>query len=375
MIVGQKPCAAPAGWSRAPSPSRATNRGGRDSERARQRRRQSADFFEASVRPVLAANCYDCHADGQMGGLRLDSREALLKGGRSGPALVPGDPDKSLLIQAVRHTSEKLKMPKGGRLKPGEIEALAEWVRAGRDLAHLRAATTRCRGTVGKPTDRVESRPTSSRPSSGRSGRFSRSSKAPVPAVSHATWPKTDIDRFVLARLEQEGLEAGSRRRQADADPARDARSHRAAADAGRDRRVRERRGAGRVCQGGGSPARVAALRRSVGPHLARRRALRRGRLPVARSQGPRPEPVSERLPVSRLGDQGVQRRHAVRPVRAGAARRRPAGRRSAARAHAAGAGLPRPRARGTTTTARSKSRAPTSATIASTSSPAASSG
>ena len=61
--------------------------------------------------------------------LRLDSREGLLKG-RSGPALVPGDPDKSLLIQAVRQTSEKLKMPKGGRLKPDEIDALAEWVRA-----------------------------------------------------------------------------------------------------------------------------------------------------------------------------------------------------------------------------------------------------
>ena len=92
---------------------------------------QSADFFEAKVRPVLAANCYDCHADGQMGGLRLDSREALLKGGRSGPAVVPGDPDKSLLIQAIRQTSETLKMPKGGRLPPDEIAALTDWVRAG----------------------------------------------------------------------------------------------------------------------------------------------------------------------------------------------------------------------------------------------------
>src|SRR5438067_8651236 len=88
---------------------------------------QSADVFEAKVRPILAANCYDCHTDEQMGGLRLDSRDAVLKGGKSGPAIVPGDPDKSLLIQAVRQTSEKLKMPKGGRLKPDEIDALAEW--------------------------------------------------------------------------------------------------------------------------------------------------------------------------------------------------------------------------------------------------------
>src|SRR5262245_28148000 len=69
----------------------------------------SAEFFEAKVRPVLVANCYDCHVDQQYGGLRMDSREALLKGGASGPAIVPGDPDKSLLIQAVRQTSDKLK--------------------------------------------------------------------------------------------------------------------------------------------------------------------------------------------------------------------------------------------------------------------------
>src|SRR5215831_3903146 len=91
----------------------------------------SSEFFEAKIRPVLAINCYDCHTDEHMGGLRLDSREAVLKGGRSGPAIVPGDPDKSLLIQAVRQTSEKLKMPKGGRLRPDEIDTLVEWVKAG----------------------------------------------------------------------------------------------------------------------------------------------------------------------------------------------------------------------------------------------------
>src|SRR3954468_984503 len=89
------------------------------------------DFFESKVRPLLAANCYDCHADERMGGLRVDSREALLKGGKSGPAIVPGDPDKSLLIEAVRQTRATLKMPKGGRLTAAEIDALAEWVKAG----------------------------------------------------------------------------------------------------------------------------------------------------------------------------------------------------------------------------------------------------
>src|ERR1700736_1721127 len=92
---------------------------------------QSAEFFETAVRPILVASCYDCHTEEQLGGLRLDSREAMLKGGKSGPAIVPGDPDRSLLIQAVRQTSDKLKMPKGGRLEPREVEALVEWVRAG----------------------------------------------------------------------------------------------------------------------------------------------------------------------------------------------------------------------------------------------------
>src|SRR3954466_10238608 len=91
---------------------------------------RSPEYFETRVRPVLAANCYDCHSDERMGGLRVDSREALLKGGRTGPAIVPGDPDKSLLIEAVRQTG-KLKMPKGGQLTPDEVAVLAEWVKAG----------------------------------------------------------------------------------------------------------------------------------------------------------------------------------------------------------------------------------------------------
>src|SRR5262245_64805007 len=90
----------------------------------------SPEFFEARVRPVLAANCYDCHADEHYGDLRVDSREALLKGGKSGPAIVPGDAEKSLLIGAVRQTGA-LKMPKSGRLKPEEVDALVAWVNAG----------------------------------------------------------------------------------------------------------------------------------------------------------------------------------------------------------------------------------------------------
>src|SRR5882724_7075972 len=76
----------------------------------------SDDLFETKIRPVLAKNCFACHTQSQMGGLRLDSREAALKGGKSGSALVPGDPEESLLIQAVSQTHERLKMPPSGKL-------------------------------------------------------------------------------------------------------------------------------------------------------------------------------------------------------------------------------------------------------------------
>ena len=72
--------------------------------------------FEQKVRPVLAKHCYACHTATKAGGLRLDSREAMLSGGKSGPAVVPGIAGGSLLIRAVRQESAKLKMPPGSKL-------------------------------------------------------------------------------------------------------------------------------------------------------------------------------------------------------------------------------------------------------------------
>lgn len=90
------------------------------------------DFFESKIRPVLAANCYSCHTTAAMGGLRVDSRDALLKGGKSGPALQAGAPESSLLIKAIRHEHEKLRMPpSGGKLKDTEIADLTAWIRDG----------------------------------------------------------------------------------------------------------------------------------------------------------------------------------------------------------------------------------------------------
>jgi mono/diheme cytochrome c family protein len=91
----------------------------------------SGDFFESKIRPILANNCFSCHTASKLGDLRLDSSEAMLKGGTRGPAITPGDPDKSLLISAVLQTDPNLKMPMGGKLKDSEVADLAAWVKAG----------------------------------------------------------------------------------------------------------------------------------------------------------------------------------------------------------------------------------------------------
>src|SRR5262249_30118669 len=89
-------------------------------------------FFESKVRPVLASQCYSCHsakAKTPFAGLKVDSRDALLRGGDRGPAVIPGKPEDSLLIQAVRH--RVVQMPPGGKLEESQIAALESWVRMG----------------------------------------------------------------------------------------------------------------------------------------------------------------------------------------------------------------------------------------------------
>ena len=89
------------------------------------------EFFEAKVRPVLADNCLECHgAEKHKGGLRLDVRDAMLKGGESGPVVVPGKPEESPLIEAIRYEGD-VQMPPKGKLKDEEIAALTEWVKRG----------------------------------------------------------------------------------------------------------------------------------------------------------------------------------------------------------------------------------------------------
>jgi hypothetical protein len=90
------------------------------------------EFFEKAIRPVLAEKCVGCHGPWkQSSGLRLDSRESALKGGNSGPAIVPGEPESSLLIRAIRYTDEAVRMPPKKRLAPEEVAAFEAWVKKG----------------------------------------------------------------------------------------------------------------------------------------------------------------------------------------------------------------------------------------------------
>src|SRR5437868_3418091 len=94
---------------------------------------QDLEFFETKVRPVLVENCFKCHSDVPKikGNLRLDSRALMLKGGDTGPAIVPGQPGKSLLVKAIGYEDADLKMPPKGKLPADVIANLTEWIARG----------------------------------------------------------------------------------------------------------------------------------------------------------------------------------------------------------------------------------------------------
>src|SRR5580704_3832684 len=150
------------------------------------------EFFENKVRPILANNCFGCHTNSQLGGLRLDTLEGMKKGGKRGPAIVAGDPDKSLLITAVRQTDAALKMPYGSKLKASEIADMEAWVKAGAAWPASTAAAVTT-SLDGKYVISPERRNFWS---------FLPLKSPPEPSVKDTRWPKTGIDRFVLAQLE-----------------------------------------------------------------------------------------------------------------------------------------------------------------------------
>ncbi len=153
------------------------------------------EFFENRIRPLLQRRCFKCHTDDELGDLRLDSRASMLRGGASGPAVVPGDPDASLLILAVRHELPELEMPLGGKLTDQQIADLTEWVRAG---AVWPGEASPAADVSPAPTVTAEQRAFWS---------FQPLRNPKPPAVEDDGWVRNDVDRFVKARLESEGLE------------------------------------------------------------------------------------------------------------------------------------------------------------------------
>lgn len=156
----------------------------------------NGDFFESKVRPTLSRHCYQCHserAETVFGELRLDSAQALAQGGRSGPSVVPGDPEASRLISAVRHARGVVPMPPAGKLRDQEIADLAEWIRTG------------ARWPDTSSVQRVPNRE-ADQPLGEEHWAWQSLERPPVPEVADSGWPARDLDHFVLAGLEARGL-------------------------------------------------------------------------------------------------------------------------------------------------------------------------
>jgi hypothetical protein len=151
------------------------------------------EFFEKSIRPLFIEHCYECHSSQSKklkGGLKLDTREDLLKGGDSGPAVIPGKPEASLLIEAVRWSDPDLEMPPKNKLKPDQIAVLERWVKMG--APHTgKVATLAAADSPASKTNHWAYQPVRDHH---------------PPRVKDSKWPRNDIDRFILTKLENKSL-------------------------------------------------------------------------------------------------------------------------------------------------------------------------
>ena len=155
------------------------------------------DSFENEIRPLLAAHCFECHGnlDQPKGGLRVTSRAALLSGGETGPAAVPGKPADSLFVEAIRY--QGLKMPPKAKLSEAEIGKLVHWVEMGlpwpgADDSPPPAASPDAEFTISAAQRAFWS--------------WQPLANPPLPTAQDAAWPLTPLDHFILAGLESQGL-------------------------------------------------------------------------------------------------------------------------------------------------------------------------
>jgi len=163
------------------------------------------EFFEKKIRPVLAEHCYECHSVAtkkQRGGLHLDSKEALLKGGDAGPAIVAGKPERSPLIKALRYHDPDLRMPPKGKLPAAVIADFEKWV------------------AIGAPDPRTGTAVASKYGPSVEEGRkfwcYQPLSNAPPPRVKDIAWSRSPIDNHLLGKLESKGLRPAAAARRVD---------------------------------------------------------------------------------------------------------------------------------------------------------------
>lgn len=155
------------------------------------------EFFEKAVRPLLVERCLKCHGDEKpKGGLKLSSRTALLTGGDTGPAVVAGKPQESLLIQAIQYQDEP-KMPPKGKLPAEEIATLTKWVAMGLPWPEAKVETATAGAKTLAFTITDEQR---------RFWSFQPVKAVPPPAVKDVAWPRNDLDRFILAALQAKGI-------------------------------------------------------------------------------------------------------------------------------------------------------------------------
>jgi mono/diheme cytochrome c family protein len=162
---------------------------GADDRRSAEERARQAEFFESKIRPIFVEQCSKCHGDAaEKGGLRLDSGANLLKGGDNGAVVVPGDPESSTLIEAVRRVGA-IKMPPKSKLPDSALADLERWVREGAYWPESLVTKDLHRNAI-------------------RSGHwaFRPIRRTPVPETRGRDWPLTVIDRFVFAELESRGV-------------------------------------------------------------------------------------------------------------------------------------------------------------------------
>ena len=146
---------------------------------------EQAKFFESKVRPLLVENCFKCHGEeAQKGSLRLDSRGGMLLGGESGPAIVPGEPEKSLLMEAVRH--ESFEMPPSKKLRDEEIRILESWIRAGAPWP----------GDDGKVATRANRKEFTDEDRAWWS--YQPLKQPEIPKIDDGGWGRNEIDAFIL---------------------------------------------------------------------------------------------------------------------------------------------------------------------------------